>query len=62
MKRNFFLVLALAVIDLALTIFVWLKWGGLHNDMGTMVCLWWLCITFTILADKAKKIKPEVKD
>lgn len=54
MKRNT-LIAILAVLNLVLTAIVWVKWGGYHNDMGTLVLLSWLVFSGCVLLDHTEK-------
>lgn len=49
--------IVLALINLTLTALVWVKWGGVSNDMGTLVLLMWLALSNAIIADNTKKVK-----
>lgn len=53
--------IVLALINLTLTALVWVKWGGVSNDMGTLVLLMWLALSNTIIADNTKKVKSKRK-
>ena len=56
MKRNTIIAI-LAVLNLALTAIVWVKWGGYSNDIGTFVLLVWLVLSGIVLYDHTKKVK-----
>lgn len=42
----------LSIIVIALSIIVWLRWGGLSNDMGTFVLMLADVFILTVIADK----------
>ena len=48
----------ISVIILAISIIVWLHWGGLSNDMGTLIIALADVFAFTVIADNSpKKVK-----
>ena len=61
MKRNTIIAL-IAVLNLFLTAIVWVKWGGYHNDMGTLVLLSWLVFSGCVLLDHTEKNPKKVKE
>ena len=50
-----------AIAIIALSVIVWLHWGGIHNDMGTLVILVSDVFALTVIADKRheEKMKKE---
>lgn len=46
-----------SIIVLALSIIVWLHWGGLSNDMGTFIIMLSDAFALTVIADKAHEKK-----
>lgn len=44
-----------SIIVLALSIIVWLHWGGLSNDMGTLIIALADVFAFTVIADNSPK-------
>ena len=46
-----------SVIVLALSVIVWLHWGGLSNDMGTFIIMLADAFALTVIADKAREKK-----
>ena len=42
-----------SIIVLALSVIVWLHWGGLSNDMGTFIIMLADTFILTVIADKA---------
>ena len=46
------LIIALAIINFGFSTLVWLKWGGIGNDMGTFIFAMWLCLSNSVLARK----------
>jgi len=42
----------LSVIVIALSIIVWLHWGGLSNDMGTLILMLADAFILNVIADK----------
>ena len=61
MKKNTILAI-IAVLNLALTAIVWVKWGGISNDMGTFVLLVWLAFSGIVLLDHTEKSAKKVKE
>ena len=61
MRKNTIIAI-LAVLNLALTAIVWVKWGGYSNDMGTFVLLMWLVFSGCVLLDHTEKNRKSVKD
>ena len=52
-----------SIIVLALSIIVWLHWGGLSNDMGTLIIMLADAFILTVIADNTrKKSEKNVKD
>ena len=52
-----------SIIVLALSIIVWLHWGGLSNDMGTLIIMLADAFILTVIADNAgKKSEKNVKE
>jgi F0F1-type ATP synthase assembly protein I len=52
-----------SIIVLALSIIVWLHWGGLSNDMGTFIIMLADAFILTVIADNTrKKSEKNVKD
>ena len=54
------------IVIIALSVIVWLKWGGIHNDMGTLVILMADTFAFTVMAsnrhdEKVKKSEKNLK-
>ena len=48
---------------IALSIIVWLQWGGLSNDMGTFVLMLADAFILTVIADKThEKSEKNVKE
>jgi len=45
----------ISVIILALSIIVWLHWGGLSNDMGTFIIMLADAFILTVIADNTRK-------
>jgi F0F1-type ATP synthase assembly protein I len=45
----------ISVIILALSIIVWLHWGGLSNDMGTLIIALADVFALTVVADNSPK-------
>ena len=45
----------ISVIILALSIIVWLHWGGLSNDMGTLIIALADVFALTVIADNSPK-------
>ena len=45
----------ISVIILALSIIVWLHWGGLSNDMGTLIIALADVFALTVVADNTPK-------
>ena len=45
----------ISVIILAISIIVWLHWGGLSNDMGTLIIALADVFALTVVADNAPK-------
>lgn len=43
------------IIVLALSIIVWLHWGGLSNDMGTLIIALADVFALTVVADNSPK-------
>lgn len=44
-----------SIIVLALSIIVWLHWGGLSNDMGTFIIMLADAFILTVIADNTRK-------
>ena len=44
-----------SIIVLALSIIVWLHWGGLSNDMGTFILMLADAFILTVIADNTRK-------
>lgn len=44
-----------SIIVIALSIIVWLHWGGLSNDMGTFVLMLADAFILTVIADNTRK-------
>ena len=61
MRKNTIIAI-LAVLNLALTAIVWVKWGGYSNDMGTFVLLMWLVFSGFVLFDHTEKSGKSLKD
>jgi F0F1-type ATP synthase assembly protein I len=52
-----------SIIVLALSIIVWLHWGGLSSDMGTFIIMLADAFILTVIADNTrKKSEKNVKD
>jgi hypothetical protein len=52
-----------SIIVLALSIIVWLHWGGLSNDMGTFIIMLADAFILTVIADNThKKSEKNVKE
>ena len=52
----------ISVIIFALSIIVWLHWGGLSNDMGTLIIALADVFILTVIADNSpKKSEKNVK-
>ncbi len=52
-----------SIIVIALSIIVWLHWGGLSNDMGTFVLMLADAFILTVIADKThEKSEKNVKE
>jgi F0F1-type ATP synthase assembly protein I len=49
-----------SVIVLALSVIVWLHWGGLSNDMGTFIIMLADAFALTVIADKAHEKSKKV--
>ena len=48
----------LSILVLALSVIVWLHWGGLSNDMGTFIIMIADVFALTVIADNTpKKVK-----
>lgn len=48
----------LSILVLFLSIIVWLHWGGLSNDMGTLIIMIADAFILTVIADNTdKKVK-----
>lgn len=45
----------ISIVILALSIIVWLHWGGLSNDMGTLIIALADVFALTVVADNAPK-------
>ena len=45
----------LSILVLALSIIVWLHWGGLSNDMGTFILMIADAFILTVIADNTRK-------
>ena len=45
----------ISVIIFALSIIVWLHWGGLSNDMGTLIIALADVFALTVIADNSPK-------
>lgn len=45
----------ISVIILALSIIVWLHWGGLSNDMGTLIIALADVFALTVITDNSPK-------
>lgn len=45
----------ISVIVLALSIIVWLHWGGLSNDMGTLIIALADVFALTVITDNSPK-------
>ena len=50
-----------SIIVIALSIIVWLHWGGLSNDMGTFIIMLADAFILTVIADNTRK-KVEIPD
>ena len=61
MKKNTILAI-IAVLNLIFTAIVWVKWGGITNDMGTFVLLVWLVFSGCVLLDHTEKNPKKVKE
>ena len=61
MKKNTILAI-IAVLNLVLIAIVWVKWGGISNDMGTFVLLVWLAFSDIVLLDHTEKSAKKVKE
>ncbi len=44
-----------SIIVIALSIIVWLHWGGLSNDMGTFIIMLADAFILTVIADNTRK-------
>lgn len=44
-----------SIIVIALSIIVWLHWGGLSNDMGTFIIMLADTFILTVIADNTRK-------
>jgi len=51
----------ISVIIIALSIIVWLHWGGLSNDMGTLVIALADVFALVVVADNSPKKVKKVK-
>ena len=52
-----------SIIVLALSIIVWLHWGGLSNDMGTFIIMLADVFALTVIVDNTrKKSEKKVKE
>lgn len=49
-----------SVIVLALSVIVWLHWGGLSNDMGAFIIMLSDVFALTVIADKAHEKNKKV--
>ena len=51
------LAIVLAILNVIATAVVWVAWGGIHNDISTLVLLCWLVLSTAVIADNTKKMK-----
>ena len=49
----------ISIVIIAISIIVWLHWGGFHNDLGTLIIALADVFFITVILDNCKKAPAE---